>query len=132
MSNPWEIADSAQRMLREAQEARGQVAQLLAQVERRSADLAGVALWCSVGEHSFGQQDRKRAMFTLETMDEETGAPITEKHLMCGPCAAKRRGAFQPSKALPATPVKGTRVVDDEEYARYMAYLEQQAGEDNA
>lgn len=129
MSNPWEIADQAQKMLREAEHARAQVAQLLAEVERRRADLAGVALWCSVGLHPFGQQDRKRATFTLETIDEDTGAPVKEQHLMCGPCAAKRRGVFQPAAALPHGGQGKGHVVDDEEYARYLKYLEEQAGE---
>ncbi len=129
MSTPWEIADQAQRMLREAEQARQQASSLLTEAQRHRADMAGVALWCSIGEHSFGQQDRKRATFTLETLDEETGAPVKEQHLMCGPCAAKRRGAFEPSRQIPpAAATSGGRVVDQQEYDRYLKYLEQQAG----
>ena len=132
MSTPWEIADQAQRMLREAEQARQQAAAMMARAERTRYDMTGLALWCSIGEHSFGQQDRKRTTFTFETFDDD-GNPVTERGLMCGLCADKRRGAFrQPTpqtKAIPATDAQGRYIVDPDEYRRYMDYLEQQAGE---
>lgn len=115
MTTPWEIADQARRMLTEAQQARGDVAQLLAEVTRQRDETTGGALWCSLGEHAFGSQDRKRTTFKIETYDEETGAPVKETHVACGPCAAKRRGAFQPQKAIPAN-------VDQAEYQRYLEW----------
>lgn len=115
MSTPWEIADQAQKLLREAQQARGDVRDMLAELGRQRAEMSGVALWCSLGEHAFGNQDRKRTVFKVETYDDETGAPVSETHVACGPCAAKRRGAFQPQKAIPAG-------VDTAEYQRYLEW----------
>ena len=94
MSTPWEIADQAQRMLKEAQQARSDVRDLLAEVTRQREQITGVALWCSLGEHAFGSQDRKRTVFKVETYDEDTGAPIIETHLAAGgPAALPRRPA---------------------------------------
>jgi hypothetical protein len=115
MSTPWEIIDQSRKMLNEAQQARADVSSLLAEVARQREETAGVALWCSLGEHAFGRQDRKRTVFKVETYDEETGAPVTEIHVSCGPCAAKRRGALQPQKAIPAG-------VDQSEYQRYLEW----------
>jgi hypothetical protein len=115
MSTPWELNDATSRMLREAQQARHDVGQLLAGIARQHEEMAGIALWCSLGEHAFGSQDRKRTTFKIETYDEETGAPATEIHVACGSCAAKRRGALQPQKAIPAA-------VDQDEYRRYLEW----------
>jgi hypothetical protein len=118
MSTPWEIADSAQRMLREAEQARQQASAMMALAERRREEMTGIALWCSVGEHAFGSQDRKRATFTIDSFDEETGAPIKEQHLMCGPCAAKRRGLFQQAPKPAAIPSG----VDKQEYTEFLEW----------
>lgn len=126
MSTPWEIADQAQRMLKEAQQARSDVRDLLAEVTRQREQITGVALWCSLGEHAFGSQDRKRTVFKVETYDEDTGAPITETHLVCGPHAAERRNALaQPQKAIPPK-------VDEDEYRRYLEWKAGLAAEPGA
>lgn len=118
MTTPWEIADQAQRMLAEAQQARQQAAAMLARAERTRDELTGVALWCSTGEHSFSQQDRKRATFTVESFDDD-GNPVTEKALMCGPCADKRREAIRnPPPQLAAVPAG----VDRQEYTEYLEW----------
>lgn len=118
MSTPWEITDQASRMLREAQEARADIRNLLAEITRQREEMAGIALWCSLGLHAFGSQDRKRTVFKIQTFDEDTGRPIEEAHVACGPCAAKRRGALQPQAAIPAG-------VDKDQYT---AFLEWQNG----
>lgn len=115
VGTPWEIADQASRMLREAQQARSDIRDLLGEIALQREQLAGTALWCSLGEHAFGGQDRKRTTFKIGTIDEDTGAPVEELHVACGPCAAKRRGAFTPQKAIPAA-------ADPAEYQRYLEW----------
>ena len=114
MSTPWEIADQASRMLREAQQARTDIRDLLTEIARQREATAGVALWCSLGEHSFSGQDRLRTTFKIETFDDD-GSPLTEIHVACGPCAVKRRGALQPQRAIPGN-------VDSELYRQYLEW----------
>lgn len=117
MSTPWEITEQARRMLDEAGQARQQASAMMAMVERRRDELVGIALWCSTGEHSFGQQDRKRATFTVESFDDD-GNTVKETALMCGPCAEKRRDVLRKQPAIPA----------GADAAEYTAYLEWKAG----
>jgi hypothetical protein len=114
MSNPWEVVDQASRMLGEAQQARRDIRDLLAELARQREDAAGVALWCSLGEHAFSNHDRKRATFTVETFDDE-GHPVKEAHVSCGQCAAKRRAALQSQPAIPTG-------ADAELYRQYLEW----------
>lgn len=100
MGTPWEIADQAGRMLKEVHQARADIADLLKELARQRDQQAGTALWCSLSEHAFSSQDRKRTTFTIDTFDDD-GQPVTEVHVACGPCAAKRRGALEPRPAIP-------------------------------
>jgi hypothetical protein len=114
MTTPWEVADQASRMLREVHQARSDIADLLNELARQRSDLAGAALWCSLTEHSFSSQDRKRATFTVDTFDDE-GQPVKETHVACGPCSAKRRAALQPQAAIPTG-------ADAELYRQYLEW----------
>ena len=115
MSTPWEIADTAQRMLREAQQARSDVQALLTQITRQREQMASLALWCSLGEHAFSPVDRKRTTFRIETIDEDTGQPVEQVLTACGPCSAKRKGLLTPQPALPPK-------ADEDEYRRYLEW----------
>lgn len=82
------LAQRAQDML---EQARGE----------RIEALSG-ALWCDLGEHAFSSRDRKRTTYKIETVDEETGEPITDQLTACGPHAAERKAMLAPKAALPA------------------------------
>jgi hypothetical protein len=59
------------------------------------------ALWCDLGEHAFSSRDRKRTTYTVQTVDEETGEPVTDQITACGPHAAERKPMLAPKAALP-------------------------------
>ena len=82
------LATEAQHMLEQA-------------VHERVEALSG-ALWCDLGEHAFSSRDRKRTTYKIETVDEETGEPITDQLTACGPHAAERKAMLAPKVALPA------------------------------
>lgn len=115
MSTPWEIANQAERQLREAQQARADVRDLLTEIARQRESIASLALWCSLGEHAFGSTDRKRTTFRIETIDEDTDQPVMQTLTACGPCSAKRKGFLTPQKTLPGG-------VDADEYRRYLEW----------
>ena len=86
-SNLGSLADGAQRALEQA-------------TQERLEALSG-ALWCDLGEHAFSSRDRKRTTYKIETVDEETGEPITDQLTACGPHAAERKAMLAPKVALP-------------------------------
>ena len=79
--------------------ARAQQAVDQARDERIEA-LSG-ALWCDLGEHAFSSRDRKRTTYKIETVDEDTGQPVTDQLTACGPHAAERQAMLAPKPALP-------------------------------
>lgn len=81
------------------------------------------SLWCDLGEHSFSARDRKRTVYKVETIDEETGQPMEDELMACGPHAAERRPMLAPRSQLPAGPPKGA----DAEL--YTEFLEWKAGQ---
>lgn len=69
--------------------------------EERVRALSG-ALWCDLGEHAFSSRDRKRTTFNIETIDDETGQPVSDQLTACGPHAAERKITLTPRAELPA------------------------------
>ena len=83
-------------------------------LEEKKQAMSG-ALWCDLGGHAFSSRDRKRATYKIETVDEETGAPVTDELTACGPHAAERQASLKPRAAIPAG-------ADPEEYTRYLEW----------
>lgn len=115
MSTPWEIANQAERMLAEAQQARRDVRDLLSEITMQRESVASTALWCSLGEHAFSPADRKRTTFKIETINEDTDQAETVTLTACGPCSAKRKGLFTPQKQIPGG-------VDRDEYTAFLEW----------
>jgi hypothetical protein len=80
----------------------GEAQEMLEQASRERKTAMAGALWCDLGEHAFSARDRKRATFKIQTYDEDTGEPIEDDRVACGPHAAERQTALKPKAALPA------------------------------
>ena len=105
------------RMAASAQEALDQA------TKERITALSG-ALWCDLGEHAFSSRDRKRAVYAIQTLDEETGEPINDQLTACGQHAAERRAALQPRAEIPPAPKP-----KDADSELYTEFLEWKAGQ---
>lgn len=82
---------------------------------KNMAAMSHASLWCDLGEHSFSSRDRKRTVYTVQTLDEETGEPVQDELMACGPHAAERKAVLAPKAALPAG-------VDRQEYTEFLEW----------
>jgi hypothetical protein len=98
------------------------------------------ALWCDQKQHAFSSRDPEKQNYTRRVTKHPkdydpryaNGVIVEEQFDICGPCATGANLFTEEEKAqkqitngdkIPA----GKKLVDADEYARYLAHLEQEA-----